>query len=87
MVTLLEGRDAVRKAQSQANVVKAFQQAFATEGIDLKGNFEAKVICNGLVLEVNAQPVSLIVLGQLNNSFISASGSVTRSTPFLKQLL
>ena len=65
MVTLLEGRDAVREAQSQADVVNAFQQAFTSEGIDLEGEFEAKVICKGLIFEVNGQPVSLIVLGPL----------------------
>src|SRR5208337_2303706 len=61
----LEGGDAVREAQSQADVVKAFEQAFASEGIDLEGEFEPKVICKGLILEVNGQPVSLIVLGPL----------------------
>jgi hypothetical protein len=65
MVIPLEGRDAVRKAQSQADVVKAFQQAFASERIDLEGEFEAKVICKGLIFEVNGQPVSLILLSPL----------------------
>ena len=65
MATLLVCRDAVREAQGQADVVKPFQQALATEGIDLEGEFEAQVICKGLAFEVNGQPVSLILLSPL----------------------
>lgn len=65
MVTFLEGGDAVGEAQSQADVVEAFQQALASEGIDLEGEFETKVICKGLIFEVNGQPVSLILLSPL----------------------
>jgi len=65
MVTFLEGRDAVRKAHGQPDIIKAFQQAFASEGIDLEGESEPKVICKGLIFEVNGQPVSLIFLGPL----------------------
>ena len=45
---LLVGGDLVLESQAQADIVQAFEQAFAAEGVEVEGKVEPRFIGDGL---------------------------------------
>ena len=64
-VLLLEGSNFRLVLQREPDIVKPFQQAVFAEGIDLEGVIQPFVIGHRLLVKVDRQVITLVLLGPL----------------------